>query len=231
VYYLEVGGLTMPEELPKDERATLYYIAALIKNYEPQFELRGNFTPGLFSHSDPHYPAVRKEWLHALVRNGHLEKRLLSFAEAEDDLMDYGSDEADSRLNWRITFQHAFYLIHIMALDKAFQRFALSVQTKSDFDEGLVSIHKRPPCLRYEVVSRLSEVKPILADIYERFKGEEEESRQQDRIDKAVAKERERWVRRLAGRQRLEIIYFFIFAALLVMAIWLGGPIHTTFGR
>ena len=113
----------MPEVLSTDERAALYYIAALIKNYEPQFELQGNFTPGLFSHSDPHYPAVRKEWLHALVRNGHLEKKLLSIAEAEDDLMDYGSDEADSRLNWRITFQHAFYLIHIMALDKTFQRF------------------------------------------------------------------------------------------------------------
>jgi hypothetical protein len=48
-------------------------------------------------------------------------------AEASDDLVDHHSDEADSRLNWRITFQHAFDLIHIMALDKTFQRFALSV--------------------------------------------------------------------------------------------------------
>ena len=36
-------------------------------------------------------------------------------------------------LTGAITFQHAFDLIHIMALDKTFQRFALSVQTKSDF--------------------------------------------------------------------------------------------------
>jgi len=51
-------------------------------------------------------------------------------AEASDDLVDHHSDEADSRLNWRITFQHAFYLIHIMALDKTFQRFALSFKLK-----------------------------------------------------------------------------------------------------
>ena len=225
-------GAPMSEEHSADERAALYYIAALIKNYEPQFELQGNFTPGLFGHCDPHYPAARRKWLEALVRTGHLEKRLLDFVEAEDDLTDYGGDEADSRLNWRITFKHAFYLIHIMALDKTFQRFSLSVQTKSDFDEGLVSIHKRPPCLRYEVVSHLSEVKPILANIFERFKHEEEESRQQDRIDKAVAKERDKWVKRLAGRRRLEIIFFFIFAALLVTIIWFGGQIHTAlFGR
>lgn len=123
----------MPEEPPTSERAAVYYIAAIIKNYEPEFELRKNFTPGLFGRSDPRYPTVRREWLHGLVRNGHLEKRLLSLAEASDDLVDHHSDEADSRLNWRITFQHAFYLIHIMALDKTFQRFALSIQTKSDF--------------------------------------------------------------------------------------------------
>ena len=145
----------MPEEPPTSERAAVYYIAAIIKNYEPEFELRKNFTPGLFGRSDPRYPTVRREWLHGLVRNGHLEKRLLSLAEASDDLVDHHSDEADSRLNWRITFQHAFYLIHIMALDKTFQRFALSVQTKSDFKEGLISIRKRPPYLRHEVVSRL----------------------------------------------------------------------------
>jgi hypothetical protein len=225
-------GAPMPEEQSAAERAALYYIAALIKNYEPQFELQRNFTPGLFSHSDPHYPAVRREWLQSLVRKGHLEKTLLGVAEAEDELTDYGGDEADSRLNWRITLQHAFYRIHIMALDKTFQRFALSVQTKSDFDEGLVSIHKRPPCSRYEVVGHLSEIKSILADIYQGLKRDEEESRQQDQIDKAVAKEREKWVKRLAQRRRLEIIFLFIFAVLLIVTIWFGGQIHTTlFGR
>jgi ribosomal protein S24E len=36
----------MPEEPPTSERAAVYYIAAIIKNYEPEFELRKNFTPG-----------------------------------------------------------------------------------------------------------------------------------------------------------------------------------------
>ena len=219
-------GAPMAEEHSADERAALYYIAALIKNYEPRFEIHKSFAPGLFGHSDPRYPAARKEWLQALARKGHFEKTLLSFAEAEDELTDYGGDEADSRLNWRITFKHAFYLVHIMALDKTFQRFAFSVQTKSDFDEGLVSVHKLPPYSRYEVVSHLSEVKPFLATIFEGFKHEEEESSQQDRVDKAVAKEREKWVKRLARRRRLEIVFFFLFTALLAVTIWFGGQIH-----
>ena len=218
----------MPEEPPTSERAAVYYIAAIIKNYEPEFELRKNFTPGLFGRSDPRYPTVRREWLHGLVRNGDLEKRLLSLAEASDDLVDHHSDEADSRLNWRITFQHAFYLIHIMALDKTFQRFALSVQTKSDFKEGLISIRKRPPYLRYEVVSRLSELKPILANIWESFRREEEESHQQGRIDVAVAREREKWLKRLADerKRRQQIGYLVAFVAIVVVSIALNEHLH-----
>ena len=98
---------------------------------------------------------------------------------------------------------------------RAIQINSAQVANAVNAGHGYTSMPKNPTScadpLREPII--LSEVKPILAHIYEGFKGEEEESRQQDRIDKAVAKERERWVRRLAGRQRLEIIYFFIFAA------------------
>src|ERR1700674_4606020 len=116
----------MPEEppVPGDEQGALQYITALIKNYEPQFELQGSFTPGLFGSSDPQYPAARRESLYGLVRKGFMEERFLSWAEASDTLFDdlRLREEADSRLNWRVTVRHTDYFIHIMALDTNFQR-------------------------------------------------------------------------------------------------------------
>jgi hypothetical protein len=180
------------------------HVVNTAKSPQPKFELQGNFTRGLFGRSDPNYPAVRSEWLSGLVRKGIIEQRLLSLAEASDDLMDDDRQnnkyykEADSRLNWRVTFQHGDYRIHIMALDRNFQRFALSLHTENYFLESTGSRSHRPLDLRYEVVNRLSELRPILDDIYATFKRQEEERRQQDRIDEAVAKEREKWVERLA---------------------------------
>lgn len=96
----------------KDEQAALRYINALIKNYEPQFELQGNFTSGVFGCADPQYRAIKRELRHDLVRKGFMKKGMLSLEKASDDLLDRYSEEtqADSRLNWRVTTQHGPYL-------------------------------------------------------------------------------------------------------------------------
>ena len=87
------------------------------------------------------------------------------------------------------------------------------------FKEGLISIRKRPPYLRYEVVSRLSELKPILANIWESFRREEEESHQQGRIDVAVAREREKWAQTVGRREKK------------AAADWLFGRVRCDRGR
>ena len=96
------------------------------------------------------------------------------------------------------------------------------------FKEGLISIRKRPPYLRHEVVSRLSELKPILANIWESFRREEEESHQQGRIDVAVAREREKWLKRLADerKRRQQIGYLVAFVAIVVVSIALNEHLH-----
>jgi hypothetical protein len=57
-----------------------------------------------------------------------------------------------------------------MALDKNFERFAFSLQSEGNLEAGLTSNGPRPDCYRYKVVNRLSELKPILDDLYEGFK-------------------------------------------------------------
>jgi len=139
-----------------------------------------------------------------LVQKGFLRKEWLSWAEASDHV-----DEnvgifpvADSRINRRVTFRHADWFIHIMALDKNFERFALELQTEDSFENGLRSDHQRPGYHRFEVVSNLSELKPVLDDFYKIFERQEEERRQQARINAAVAAEREKWERKLAEQKK-----------------------------
>ena len=62
----------MPESprAPSDEQSALRSIAALVRNYEPQFDLKGSFTPGVLGYSDPRYRMVRREWLRDLDRKG-----------------------------------------------------------------------------------------------------------------------------------------------------------------
>jgi hypothetical protein len=224
----------MLEEPFVSQEAALQYITALIKNYEPQFEFQGNFTLGVFGRSDPQYRAIIREWRHDLVRKGFMKKEILSLEEVWDDLMDdvgVKDEQADSRLNWRVTTQHAHYLIHIMALDKTFQRFAFALQTKGDFEQSIGSYSARPFHYRYEAVNRLSELKPILDDLYEDFKRREEERRQQDRIDKAVAEEREKWVERLAKERenRRLIVYFVMFIAVLFVGGFVVNAVNEHF--
>jgi hypothetical protein len=118
-----------------------------------------------------------------------------------------------------------------MALDKTFQRFAFALQTKGDFEQSIGSYSARPFYYRYEAVNRLSELKPILDHLYEDFKRREEERRQQDRIDKAVAEEREKWVERLAKErenQRL-IVYFVMFIAVLFVGGFVVNAVNEHF--
>jgi hypothetical protein len=107
-----------------------------------------------------------------------------------------------------------------MAVDENFERFALSLQKEGE--AGPRSDRASPFYYRYEVVNRLSELKPILDDLYASFK---RERRQQERINKAVAQEREKWEKRLAKeRQNRWLIVFVIMfiAVLFVLAIFMS---------
>jgi hypothetical protein len=161
---------------PTDEQSALRSIAALIRNYEPQFNLQRSFTPGVLGCSDPQYPMVRREWLRDLDRKGLTSKlphglleSVIHDLRAETELGWQKSQPADSRFNWRVTVHHGDYFIHIMAVDKNYERFAFSLQREGDVETGLTSDCPRPFCYRYEVVNRLSELKPILDDLYDGF--------------------------------------------------------------
>jgi hypothetical protein len=213
----------MPEELPAptDEQRALSSIAALIKHYEPHFDLQRSFTPGVLGCSDPRYPAIRSKWLDDLDRKRITPKGLLiDDLRADLELSWQESEPADSRFNWRVTVRHGDYFIHIMAVDKNFERFAFSLQKEGDLEAGLTSDipRPRPFSYQYKVVDHLSELKPILDDLYASFKQQDERRR----IDKAVAEEREKWVERLAEEakekeNRRLIIYAVAFIAVLVV--------------
>ena len=89
-----------------------------------------------------------------------------------------------------------------MAIDTNFERFAFSMQTHDNRDAGLTSDQWRPDNDRYEVVNVLSELKPVLDYVYENFRRQDEERRQNDKINKAVAEEREKWIDRLAKERK-----------------------------
>lgn len=219
---------------PTDEQSALRSIAALIKNHEPQFDLQTSFTPGVLGCADPQYPMVRREWLDALNRKGLTSNRPPSVLESIID--DVGAGElgwqkyqpADSRFNWRVTVHHGDRFIHIMALDKNFERFAFSLQSEGNLEAGLTSDWPpRPDCLRYKVVNRLSELKPILDDLYKSF----EERRQQDRINKAVAEEREKWEERLANERekRQQFVYVVMYIMVVIAVLFVIGKINKHF--
>jgi hypothetical protein len=82
--------LPIPEEspAPTEEQRALEHIAALIKRYEPEFDLQQCFTTGVFGCSDPEYPAIRRKWIDDLDRKGltFVAKGLMK--EVADDLRD-----------------------------------------------------------------------------------------------------------------------------------------------
>jgi hypothetical protein len=228
----------MLEELPipTEEQRTLRSIAALIKNYEPRFDLQRSFTPGVLGCSDPQYPAIKSKWFDDSVRKGLADANALVAQRVINNLPgnELGwqeSEPADSRFNWRVTVHHDNYFIHIMALDKNFERFAYSLQTEGDFEEGLTSIRPRPANHGYRVVNRLSELKPFLDDLYENLKRERQENRTRERINKAVAEEREKWETRLAKERetRRQIVYFWTLIAVLLVGAYVASTINKHF--
>jgi hypothetical protein len=227
---------------PADEQSALRSIEALIKNYEPQFDLQKAFTPGVLGCSDPQHPTVRREWFRDLDRQrltlrGSLippgyPDHLIYDHRPEADLEWQKIQPADSRFNWRVTVRVTVrarqdYFIHIMAVDKNFERFAFSLQTERDLEEGLKSDCPRPSCHQYKVFNHLSELTPKLDDLYKSFKRQEEERRQQERIDKAVAQERARWENLLAKEraERQLVLYISLacgVAVAILACLWLG---------
>jgi hypothetical protein len=221
-----------------DEQSALRYIEALIKNYEPGFDLQRGFTPGVFGCSDPEYPAVRNKWLDDLDRRGLSDasyrvsqgmfKEVADSGRARVERSFQDSKPADSRLNWRVTVHHGENVFHIMAVDKNFERYALELQTEGNFERDRTSDDARPNSSYYEVVNQLSELKPILDNLYQGFKRKEEdrkrteeESRQQERIDKAVSEEREKGERELT-LNNMRWWTLIIFIAIVVIFALLG---------
>jgi hypothetical protein len=132
--------------------------------------------------------------------------------ETGSDILDLGEDgaEADPRINWRVTVRRGDYYIHIMALDQGLSRFACSLQTTSDFDEGLRS-YRASRHSAYET-GNLAQIEHVLDGFYARLKHEDEQRYQQNLIDMnvklAVEKEREIWRDRLdhSEAKRLQVI-------------------------
>ncbi len=212
---------------PTDEQSALRSIAALINKYEPQFNLQQSYTSGVLGCSDPQYTIVRREWLSGLDRRGLTSKLLFEDEWNDVELSLQKSQPADSRFNWRVSVRHRDYIIHIMALDQSFERFAISLQYEEALEAALTSDIQRPDCLRYEVVNNLSELKPILDDIYEGFKRHDEERRQKDRINKAVAEEREKWIEQLAKeREKRQLVVYFV---MLIAVLLVIGEVNEQF--
>jgi hypothetical protein len=164
-----------------------------------------------------------------LISEGVISEKTLDMAERVDRLraMDEADGmqtvkEADSRLNWRVTFRHADWFIHIMALDKNFERFVLD---RSEFKQGLRSSDPHPPpTYHYKVINHLSELKPVLDDLYEGFKRDEEERRQQERIDEAVAmavaEERKEWEWKLAKQKEEHWAQIIVICMIVAALVW-----------
>jgi hypothetical protein len=240
----------MPEvpPAPTEELSALRSIAALIKNYEPRFDLQRSFAPGVLGCSDPQYPAIKGKWLDDLDRKGltdtnalvakGLLKEVIDDLRADQELSWQESRPADSRINWRVTVHHCDWFIHIMALDKNFERFAFSLQTKDALEGGLTSDNPRPFCHQYKVVNHLSELRPVLDDLYESFKRQDQEDKRRDqeekikkRINKAVEEEREKWETRLANKRenRRLVVYLFMFIAVLFVSGYVASAINKHF--
>jgi hypothetical protein len=227
-------------DTPVSETSVLQKISAMLKKYEPGFELEGAFVPGVRGRADPNFSVTRAERLRLLAaRKLYSPKEaLLSRAEAFAFMEDQFPDgpEADPRINWRVTARHGDYYIHIMALNQDLSRFACCLQSASDVEEGLES-EGRHPRRRYET-GTLGELDYVLDDLYANFKREDEERRQQDRIDKAVAEERARWVKRLADEEaerqqektkRRQIGYLVAFAAAVFAVGYVINAINNHF--
>jgi hypothetical protein len=205
-------------DVPVSETSTLQKISAMLKKYEPGFELEGAFVAGARGRADPSFRATSEERLRRLGLSTERVFLAENVAEGRDLESDDGA-EADPRINWRVTARHGAYYIHIMALNQGLSRFACCLQTANGFKEGLAS-ESRWPSGRYET-GTLAEIDHVLDDLYAKFKREDEQHRQQDRTDQAVARavaaEREKWEERLAKERenRRLVVYFIIFIAVL----------------
>ena len=192
-------------DIPVSETSTLQKISAMLKKYEPGFELEGAFVSGVRGRADPNFSATREEWFRHLGLSPQNVSSAVMLAELRDWEGDDGA-EADPRINWRVTARHGDYYIHIMALDQGLSRFACCLQTSTEFEEGLVSEH-RSRCTLYKT-GNLAEIEKILDEIYatikrqdEQRREQDEQRREQDRID-AIEKERKIRQERLESVER-----------------------------
>jgi hypothetical protein len=220
------------------ETNILQQISAMLKKYEPEFQLEGAFVPGVRGRADPNFSATRDERLRLLVARKHLSPAQASVAESFARISESTSDdgpEADPRINWRVTACHGDQYIHIMALDQGLSRFACCLQTASQIEEGQSDFlnHHR----RYQT-GTLAEIDHVLDDLYANLKREDEERRIQDRIDKAVAAERERWAKRLADEEakrqrekekRQQVGYLVGFVAAVFAVVYVLSAINKHF--
>ena len=226
-------------DIPVSETSILQKISAMLKKYEPEFELEGAFVPGVRGRADPNFSATSAERLRLLVAKQRLSPEQASVAESFARILESTSGdgpEADPRINWRVTARHGDQYIHIMALDQGLSRFACCLQTASQIEEGLES-DLRGHHRRYET-GTLAEIDHVLDDLYANLKREDEERRIQDRIDKAVAAERERWVKRLADEEakrqqekekRQQVVYLVAFGAAVLAIVYVINAINEHF--
>jgi hypothetical protein len=208
-------------DIPVSETSILQKISAMLKKYEPGFELEGAFVPGVRGRADPNFSATRAERLRLLAARKGLSAYQLSlaesFAEIAETLPDDGP-EADPRINWRVTARHGDYYIHIMALDQGLSRFACCLQTSTEFEEGLVTefeeglVSERRSRRTLYKTGNLAEIEKLLDEIYATIKRQDEEQdeqrrkqderrREQDRID-AIETERKIRQERLESAER-----------------------------
>lgn len=210
-------------DIPVSETSILQKISAMLKKYEPGFELEGAFVPGVRGRADPNFRAATEERVRLVLLGAPPERVFLAEGLAiTRDLESVDGAEADPRINWRVTARHGAYYIHIMALNQGLFRFACCLQTERELKEGLAS-ESRCPCSRYET-GTLAEIDNVLDDLYPKIKHWDEERRQQDRIDqavdRAVAKEREKWeqLAKEKENQRMTTYIIVFIAVLLLMA-------------
>jgi hypothetical protein len=201
------------------ETSILQKISAMLKKYEPGFELEGAFVPGVRGRADPNFRAANEERLRLLGLSPERVFLAESFAEGRYQESDDGA-EADPRINWRVTARHGAYYIHIMALNQGLSRFACCFQTANEVKERLASEYGCQGS-GYET-GTLAEIDNVLDDLYPKIKHWDEQRRQQDRIDqavdRAVAEEREKWVKRSEEEKtkRRQVGYLIAFAAVVL---------------
>jgi hypothetical protein len=112
-------------DIAVSETTILQKISAILKKYEPGFELEGAFVPGVRGRADPNFTAA-------------IEKRFPRFsyeaAIAEMHITDDDGAHVDPRFNWRVTVHHGANYIHIMALNQSLSRFACCLQRLDQFE-------------------------------------------------------------------------------------------------